>query len=234
MDVSGQAFSNQLMYFNNPTIAAYDSSEFNPESQAESHPLHHEISVESYKSPSERRRNIVGFQYDDQLSDRRHAVYRHAADKRVIMGSRGTNPKELRDLYSDAALTIGQFKGTKHYKTSVKKYQQVQDKYGPNQSYHLSGHSLGAHNTYALANRYPNSTQTSVGFNQPGSLPGLVSSGIQNIYQTPTQKKVDKFHVMYNNTLDPVSILSRHRKIQRNQKAHHSWNPHSLQSWYNY
>lgn len=234
MDVSGAAFANQLMYFNNPKISAYDETEFESPSEAESHPVQHEIAVESYKPPSERRRNIVGYKYDDELSDNRHAIYHHQADKRVIMGNRGTVPTELRDLYTDAALTIGQFRKTRHYKNAVKKYQEVQDKYGDNKTYHLSGHSLGSHTTYALAHRFPNSTQSSVGFNQPGSLPGLLSSGIQNVYQTPTQKKVDKFHVTYNNSLDPVSILSRHRISQRNQKRHKSFNPHSLQSWYNY
>lgn len=234
MDVSGAAFSNQLMYFNNPRINAYDLTEFESPSRAASHPVHHEIAVESYKPPGERRRNIVGYKYDEDLSDRRHAVYHHQADQRVVMGNRGTVPTELRDLYTDAALTIGQFRKTSHYKNAVKKYQAVQAKYGRKNSYHLSGHSLGSHTAYALAHRFPNSTASSVAYNLPGSLPGLLSSGIQNVYQTPTQKKVSKFHVTYNNSLDPVSILSRHRTNQRTQMRQGSWNPHSLQSWYNY
>ncbi|CAM9954763.1 unnamed protein product [Ectocarpus fasciculatus] len=133
------------MYFDNPKIETYSQNEFANPSGVEEAPIMNELSIESYKAPVDRRRNVVGFEYDDQLSDRRHAVYQHRATKRVVMANRGTVPSKLRDLYSDAALTVGGFKGTSHYKNAVKKYQEVQRKYGDGQSYHLTGHSLGAY-----------------------------------------------------------------------------------------
>ncbi|CAN0529381.1 unnamed protein product, partial [Ectocarpus sp. 12 AP-2014] len=65
------------------------------------------------------------------------------------MASRGTVPSKIRDLYTDAALTGGTLKGTKHFKNAVRKYQEVQNKYGKGQNYHLTGHSLGGMTTVA-------------------------------------------------------------------------------------
>lgn len=234
MDVSGAEFQNQRMLMSNPTINPYSIDEFEDPQNASFHGIHHEVSVESYKPAGERRNNIAGFRLDHDLSDARHAVYYHPAHKRVILGARGTVPSQLRDVFSDGELTIGRFRRTNHYKEAVRKYQEVQDKFGPGQTYHLSGHSLGSHTAQALHHRFPNSTKTSVLFNLPGSVPGLISSGIQNVYQTRTQRKVGRNSITYNNTLDPVSILSRHKSNQRTQKKHYSANPHSLSSWYHY
>ncbi|CAM9273486.1 unnamed protein product [Ectocarpus sp. 12 AP-2014] len=219
------------MYFGNPQIKTYSQNEFANPQGAEGAPILNELSIESYKAPSERRRNVVGFEYDADLSDRRHAVYHHRATKRVVMANRGTVPSKLCDLYTDAALTVGTFKGTKHYKNAVRKYQEVQNKYGKGQNYHLTGHSLGGMTTVALHHRFPHSTSSSTAWNPPGSIPGVFSSGIQKLgYKTRTQKKVQANHQSFVNTLDPVSILSRHRKGLKNQKKF-SLNPHSLTQW---
>ncbi|CAN0319315.1 unnamed protein product [Ectocarpus sp. 6 AP-2014] len=108
MDASGVAFGNQFVYFSNPQIQTYSQNEFANPHGADGAPILNELSVEPYKAPSERRRNIVGFEYDADLSDRRPAVHHHRATKRVvIIANRGTDPTYLlRDLASDAALTV--------------------------------------------------------------------------------------------------------------------------------
>ncbi|CAN0400560.1 unnamed protein product [Pylaiella littoralis] len=243
MDTSGAAFANQLMYFNNPRIQAYDDREFMDPQGFGSSPISHQVSMESYKPVDERRTNIAGFSLDRTRSDERHAIYHHKADKRVVIGLRGTVPSLLhpRDIKTDIALTLGQFKRTRHYKEAVQKFKEVHGHYGDNQHYHTAAHSLGAHTSLALALRFPKSIKSSVGFNTPGSLFSPLSTTIQkNIGQTRTQKKVfgtkkqKGTHIDYWNSLDPVGFFAATHRKGHFQKEHHSLNPHSLEAWLNH
>jgi len=229
-DVSGSSFANAVMLNSNPFInQSYDTTEFDDPVRAYQAPVSHAASVEAYKSPGSRRRNIHGFVYDDKVSNRRTAVYHDPRNKRTLLAHRGTQVTSPRDIATDVALTFGGFKKTKHYKDQVKKFQEVYDKYGAKNTYHLTGHSLGGH-LQPLHSRFHKTVKSAVSFNPPGSTSGIVSSGIQRIAMTPAQRAIDKSHANFIHSLDPVSILSRHRKNKKGQSKF-TLNPHSLDQW---
>ncbi|CAM9459937.1 unnamed protein product, partial [Pylaiella littoralis] len=154
----------------------------------------------------------------------------------VVVGLRGTADK--RDVLTDVALTLGAFRKTRHYKESVKNFKKVHNHYGEDHHYHTAGHSLAAANSLALGLRFPNSIKSSVGFNTPGSMLSPLSTFAQaNIGQTRTQRKVfgnkkqKGSHIDYWNSMDPVGIFAASHRTGHFQKRHHSWNPHSLESW---
>jgi len=230
MDVSGSSFANQLMVFSNPQIQAYSSSEFDDLGNAYSAPISHEIAAQSYISPEERRENISGFKLDRELSDRRHAIYKHQRDKRVVTGFRGTDSKNPRDIATDLALTVGAFKRTKHSKDAVKKQQEVYAKYGKDNTYHLSGHSLGSKTSRYVHKRLPKTTTSSVGFNTPGSITENVAdtfmgSGLRN-------KKQKLSRIDFINRTDPVSIFA-HKDGRQRKRLQNGYSPHDLAQWYN-
>lgn len=235
-DVSGAAFANQLMYFRNPSINTYDSSEFTDPQSAEYTPVSHMVAAESYVVPSKRRKNIMGFKYDSERSDLRHAVYAHhgktQAEKRVVLGYRGTDASNARDLVTDSMLTQGKFTSTKHYKEGRDKLHSVINDY-PDHTVHLTGHSLGAHSQMVHHREHLDNVSTSIGYNTPGSIRGVVSDVARRFYRTKDQRRYDKSSTHFVNRYDPVSALLRGRTGSRlNTKF--SANPHSLSQWKNY
>lgn len=235
-DVSGAAFANQLMYFRNPSINTYDSSEFTDPQNAEYAPVSHQVAAESYIVPSKRKKNILGFKYDNDQSDLRHAVYVHngktQAEKRVVLGYRGTDSSNARDLYTDSALTQGKFNSTKHYKEGRDQLHSVIDSY-PDHTVHLTGHSLGAHSQMVHHRENLDNVASSIGFNTPGSIHGVLSDVTRRFYKTKAQKKYDKNSTHFINRYDPVSLLLRGRSGSR-MNTKWSTNPHSLSQWKNY
>jgi hypothetical protein len=229
--VDGSAFANQLMYFSNPKIASYSSHEFDDPTNVTVAPISHIMSAEAYKKPEDRRRNIAGFTYQKNLSNSRQAVWKHKADKRVVVANKGTDAfGDPMYLLQDAQLTIGQGRKNPIYKQAISNYQKVQDTFGPDHKYHLTGHSAGAWLSDQTHRRFHKSTSSSVLFNTPGSIQGVVSSGVQKVYQTPSQKAMDKNSTSFISKADPVSIFARHRKNTKNKRVY-GWNPHDLSHW---
>lgn len=236
MDVSGAAFANQLMYFRNPAIQSVDSTEFTDPQNAEYAPVSQQVAAESYVVPSKRKRNISGFLYDTERSDMRHAVYVHRgktpAHKRVVLGYRGTDSSNARDLYTDARLTQGKFNSTKHYREGKDKLSEVIKVY-PQHTIHLTGHSLGANSQMVHHRENLDNVSSSIGFNTPGSTVGVVSDVARRFYRTKDQKRYDKSSTHFINRHDPVSLLLRGRS---GSKMNTKWstNPHSLSQWSRY
>lgn len=223
-------FRNSLMMQRAPIMSsAYDERQFGYNGTTH-HDIAHNVSIQSYEKPSDRRRTIAGFLYQPDLSSDRVAVYSDPAKKRTVIGYKGTDPTSARDLITDARLTLGTGRRSQHFKEASDSFLRVQ-RAKPMDTLHNTGHSLGAWTGYNVSHRFNKSTSSYTGFNTPGSLPGLVSSAVQNVYQTPAQKRMSKISHFYTNPLDPVSILTQHRRNTRRTRRDFSWNPHDLGSW---
>ncbi|CAM9323393.1 unnamed protein product [Pylaiella littoralis] len=220
--VGPEAFSNNVMLNSNPRIETYSQNQFNdPTSHSHVASLLNLMSQEAYVDPKYRRSNIGGFKLDRTLSDSRHAIYSHGYTGRVVQANRGS--ANLSDVAHDVVLALGAYGATPDAKKSIKKYQEVQKKYGKTAKYHLTGHSYGGFVSSFLHRKHPYSTASSTSFNEPGSIPGVFSSLIQRTgYRTKTQRKVHANHASFVNTLDPVSAFSRHRKGVKTKKSFHS------------
>lgn len=224
-------FADSLMRAQGPVMSsAYDPTQFTQRGTA-NHKVAHNVSIEAYANPSERRRTIAGFLYQPELSDKRTAVYSDPAKNRTVIGYKGTDPTSARDLITDARLTLGTGRRSKHFQEASERFLATK-KAKPFDKLYNVGHSLGSFSAYNVSHRYNKSTDGYVGFNTPGSLPGLLSSGIQNVYQTPAQKRMSKISTFYTNTFDPVSILAQHRTNTIRTPKRKSWNPHALDVWF--
>lgn len=228
--VDGSAFSNQLMYFRNPSIQTFDDSEFRDVRNVEFAPYSHEAASQAYL-PVEERSDIGRFKYKKNLSTDSIAVYQSNGktqrEKRTLFGYRGTT--SLRDIGTDVALTAGAYHHTRDAQEALENFDFVRKMY-PKHTNHLSGHSKASVTTNFLHHSRPKSVSTSIGYNSPGGILGVGSGVIKKFYKTRTQKIVDKNRIDFINKLDPVSTLAFNRKHSKKNK-HFSLNPHDLSQW---
>jgi len=230
MDASGAAFANQLMYFSNPSIQTIDQREFDDPKSVEFHPYSHEASTQAYL-PKHKRSDIGRFKYQKDKSTKNIAVYKSSGrtpqEKKLLFGYRGTASK--RDVLTDAALTAGLFKHTRHANEVLTNFDNVR-KYYPRHSIHLAGHSLGTVSSNYVAHSRPKSINSQVLFNPPGSIPGVGSGIIKKFYKTKTQKNVEDKTVNLINLFDPVSTLSKGRKNTK-YRYQPGLHVHDLNQW---
>ena len=230
MDATGASFANQLMYFRNPSIQTMDYREFDDPNSVEYHPYSHEASTQSYL-PKDKRSDIGRFKYQKSASTNNIAVYKSQGktpqEKKVLIGYRGT--ASGRDVLTDAALTSGAFKHTRHASEAINNFDKVKKLY-PKHTLHLSGHSLGTVSSNYVAHSRPKSVKSQVLFNPPGSIPGVASGIIKKFYKTKTQKEVEDKTVNLINIFDPVSTLSKGRKNTK-YRYHPGMHVHDLSQW---
>jgi hypothetical protein len=95
------------------------------------------IADEVYKKPSERgERN--GWRYVS--GDKRHGIWNKGSQ--AVIGVRGTDFKDPKDVADDVAIGVGALKLTPRYKQAKKWVKKAIKKYGKN-NVQVSGHSLG-------------------------------------------------------------------------------------------
>lgn len=117
------------------------------------------MAEEVYKSPNERKREIMGYKYDDELSSKRWAIYVYDGDLKLTIAFRGTVPTNVRDLGSDLKILLQDtlrmsrdvFKKSKYMSEARKVFELTKKKY-PNHDITLTGHSLSGRVSIQLAN----------------------------------------------------------------------------------
>lgn len=232
MSGSESSFVNQLMYYRNPSIQTFDSAEFDNVSNVANAPISHEIASQSYQPVEERMENIHGFKYVPEWSTDNIAVYRHdgktAHEKRVVFGYRGSSV--ARDFATDVALTGGSFRHTRHAREAMSNFDRVRS-HTPGYSYHLTGHSLGGYTSSYVHHSRPKTVSSSIGYNAPGSIQSVASDAVKKFYRTRTQRLVEANRVDFQNSYDPVSVLSRFRRNRKTSLLNRGYNPHSLGQW---
>lgn len=100
------------------------------------------LNQESYKGKDERKDNVAGYTYDKDLSTKKTLVYNNGKDTRVV--HRGTDPKNIGDLASDALLSFGLLNKytSKRIRNAEDVTKKAKEKYNTNTVSH-TGHSLG-------------------------------------------------------------------------------------------
>ena len=98
----------------------------------------------SYAKKKDQKKAFVdkGYIYDESLSNKNNAIYYNPETKKVLHSVKGTDPTNIKDLYTDAMLSMGMLKKTDRYKDSHKKLRQAKEKYGTDTA-DIIGHSLG-------------------------------------------------------------------------------------------
>lgn len=180
------------------------------------------ISDRTYLNPFERPRHIFGYELDEKFNDFEYALYVNHAEKKRIIGYRGTEITAVKDYISDLHILLGTQSWNARFDASVHVYDEAKKMY-PDYHSIVTGHSLGGTIAYFIAKRFM--PDRCVVFN-PGSSANPTFA--QLIADTQIQAEWTRRVFTYRIARDPISTLSvigytrTFRKRNLNPLAMHS------------
>jgi len=120
------------------------------------------FSNQAYQAPEDRH-GYNGYEYVDDLSSKRQAVFYNKDLNKSFLSQRGTKPTDIQDLYQDAQIVTGLF-GENSLRPSqgAKTINNIRDRYKDVQITN-TGHSLGASTANILGKQFNMNT---IAFNQ--------------------------------------------------------------------
>jgi hypothetical protein len=129
------------------------------------------VTEATYISPNERPATIGDYQLEKLEGDQdKNCIYINKATKNIIIGYKGTDIKDFKDLSSDLEIILGVSGLDKRLKQSLKVYDKIRKKF-PAYTKWICGHSLGGTIAYIVAkHRLPDRCTV---FN-PGSSPNML------------------------------------------------------------
>lgn len=145
------------------------------------------------KHEEEKRLEKLGMVKDHSLSQKKDKVYVDKSGKAHVV-YKGTDPKDIRDLATDAALAVGLGRFTPRFRNAKRLAKKVKEKYG-SENTAAFGHSLGG------------SLATESGINERVTYNKGV--GIGGIGKQMRRGQTD-----YRNDGDAVSVLSKFSKYK--------------------
>jgi len=161
------------------------------------------IAQEVYNEPS-KRTGRDGWKYES--GDKRHGIW--SKDGKAVVGIRGTDFKDAKDLADDVAIGIGALKLTPRYKRAKKWVKKAIKKYGKN-NVEVAGHSLGGKISKSLAKDFGIRGST---FNAGASVSDAASSVLDRtackINKKGKRCKRAKKVENYRTAIDPVSAAA--------------------------
>jgi hypothetical protein len=165
-----------------------------------------------YYPVAQRPKTLESYTLEDLDTDNeRVCMYLNHAEKHLIVGYRGTEATDTKDIASDAQIILGVSGVDKRVKSSLRIYDSIQAKY-PDYRKWVCGHSLGGTIAYIIA-KHRNPARVTV-FN-PGSAPNTLF--IQML--TDTMKKAGWTKNVYTYKIlgDVISAFSfvGHSKVFR-------------------
>jgi hypothetical protein len=137
--------------------------------------------------------SLYGFKLDVELSSQKNSVFFNPHCAEVVISFKGTNPKNVEDLWDDLAIVGGVETHTSRFKGAEKLYDAVELKYG-RERIKIVGHSLGGSAAMFMGEKNDVETHS---YN-----PGI---SYQSASQTHINNKNAYF--VYTTRGDPVSIL---------------------------
>lgn len=166
-----------------------------------------------YYPPAQRPKNIEGYTLEDLVDSdiERVCMYINHEKKHLIIGYRGTEATDTKDIMSDAQILLGVSGVDKRVKSSLRIYDSIHAQY-PDYRKWVCGHSLGGTIAYIIA-KHRNPERVTV-FN-PGSAPNTLF--IQMLTDTMKKAGWTKNVFTYKILGDVVSTFSfvGHSKVFR-------------------
>lgn len=161
--------------------------------------LHAKIANQAYQK--QRLQAINGYIYKPDLSTSKQAVYYNPTKKHTILGIRGTELKDVRDLYDDYnILKHGHSASTPFFDDDEKKYKEIKNKLGGKIT--LAGHSRGGTSARKIADKHNDAEAYT--FNE-----GFSPKSFLQRFMRRNNKRVKA----YRTKKDLISILNPHKTI---------------------
>ena len=171
------------------------------------------ISRQAYKV--DRRKKVRGYEYIEDESTKKRAVYYNPKTKHYIVAQRGTQIKDNEDLEDDISILKGDLSKTMRHKRELGWLRRFEKKHGE-ENITLTGHSLGANHSKLLAIE---TGLPMVGFSE-GTAPTFQSLGEKFLTKGGN---ISNYKVAY----DPISGLNPF-SINVKPKEGFKNDPHSL------
>jgi len=147
------------------------------------------VGYESNRNKEKEKLNHMGYHKDDSLSQKKNKVYVNNKTGKAYVVYNGTNPLDVRDLATDAAIAFGLGRFTPRFKQAKRLAKRTKEKYGENNTAAI-GHSLGG----ALATE--SGLKERITFNKAVGIGGI-------------GKRLRRGQVDYRTDGDLVSLLSK-------------------------
>jgi hypothetical protein len=166
----------------------------------------------------------LGYEIDNELSNKNRTLYYNKDTNKVVYSLRGTNPKNIHDLTTDALLAVGLKDISSRFRNANKYTKKAIEKYGKD-NLSLAGHSLGASQSLYVNSKHNIEAHA---FN-PYIEPTVKKSNLLNKAMYALFKKpVNSNAYIYRTTTDPVSIFSSLSNANVKTIQPKSKNPHKL------
>jgi hypothetical protein len=170
----------------------------------ENESLAYTLSDESYKRPNERKKKIGDYSIDYNSED--SVVYKNPNTKEVIVGFRGTNPRNQQDIISDLGIITHTEDYNNRFNNSLKMIKSLQEQ---NKVKLIAGSSLGGSISRYVSDK---TGVPSVTFNS-GSSPFLKNKKIKTskdfiISGDPVSKNIQGAIVLKPSVINPHSLYN--------------------------
>lgn len=165
----------------------------------------------------------LGYEIDPELSNKNRTLYYNKDTNKAIYSFRGTTPKNIHDLATDALLAVGLKDISSRFRNANKYTKRAIEKYGDNLS--VAGHSLGGSQALYVNSKHGIEARTFNPYVEPKiKKANLLNKVIYSLFKKPVQSNA----FIYRTTADPVSIFSNLSDAQVKTIQPKSKNAHKL------
>jgi len=155
---------------------------------------------------------LTNWTIDGTLSDGSSVVFVDNKDKDVVIAYRGTDPRNVKDLYTDFQIAIGSYKTITpaRFQAAMAKYEKVKAKYGGDNIV-VTGHSLGSTQSMVVAAR---TGARGHHFNPGGSFRDVAGGLHDKVFCASALCKNASQQVIYSTGRDPLSYAHLFGKVK--------------------
>jgi len=169
----------------------------------------------------------LGYDIDNELSNRNRTLYVHKESGKTVMAFRGTNPKNSADMGTNALLALGLKDISSRFKNANKYSKKAMEKYGKDNVV-FTGHSQGGSQALYVNSKHGNETHSYNPFVEPKiNKANLLTKAMYSLFKKPVQNNA----TIYKTTSDPISVFANLSNATVKQIKATSKNGHAMRNF---
>jgi hypothetical protein len=166
----------------------------------------------------------LGYEIDPELSNKNRTLYYNKDTNKAVYSFRGTNPKNIHDLATDALLAVGLKDISSRFRNANKYTKKAIEKYGKD-NLSLAGHSLGGSQALYVNSKHGVEAQSFNPFVEPTvKKSNLLNKAMYAMFKKPVNSNAN----IYRTSKDPISLFSNLSNANVKTIQPKSKNPHKL------